>query len=378
MVGMNAKRSSAFSVYQVSGPLKKQHSPTNIMDVHQYFLPLIRCMKFSGCVITREETTTDPVWSKIRSQLIICLRSVYLTVMWIWTVLMTVNIFWLAVAKTDSGVSPVDGQKANMLITLLNESPYSFITIRNAVVLTIYVARGKRILKAVDQCEDLRRKICRNGYTLSMDESLRSAPALLCFSVVLIILWEAHEWTVWFTTLGISSQWNCSPLPVKVILYHYAIIWLFFTTIPFMLSQVSLCFPSLFACTVLTFVQFLNKELAILAAAETASISKTEHIELGRRLIMLRKMHFDITQVVRNIDKLVRAMLLWQFIMDVAVIFGFIGLLISSKDAKPKKDIIEWSFFISSSFVWFFAFLFHFSFPLIRMANEVSLQSTRR
>lgn len=363
----------SFSIYQVShapsGPNDNKKKTKSVMDVTGYFQPLVNIMRCFGFLITREEGAMKKFWT----QFMIGQRVVYMSAMWTWTVLMSINIFWLAIVETneDGGVSPVDGQHANMIVTMLNETPYSFITIRNATILTLFVCYGPEIVKGIKLCEELRGKIANYGTTLSMDKSDRRPILLILYTVTLIILWEVYEWNVWLGTLGVRYQWKCSPLPFTIVHYGYASLWVSFTSIPFVFSQLALCFPVLFACVLKSFLTFVNTELGNLAKAATANIPEVLHGQLSHRLFMLRRIHFEISQLVRKLDKLSRAMLLWQFILDIIVLFGFVGLLINSKDAKPPKQTIEWTFYIPSSVLWFAFFLLYFSFPLIHMANEV-------
>ncbi|GAU97421.1 hypothetical protein RvY_08723 [Ramazzottius varieornatus] len=158
---------------------------------------------------------------------------------------------------------------------------------------------------------------------------------------------------------------------VIVLLDEYACLWLIFTTVPFLLSQLALCFPVLFAYVLRRYFRLVNKELALLATVDTSDTSS--HLtprEWAARLRHLRGAHFDICHLLHQTDKAVNQMLLVQFICDIFILFGFVGNLVNSRDARPPKATLEWTFYIPASITWLFFFLLHFSFPLIHMSQE--------
>jgi hypothetical protein len=91
---------------------------------------------------------------------------------------------------------------------------------------------------------------------------------------------------------------------------------------------------------------------------------------LGARVTQLRRFHYDIGHSIVRLDKTIRSMLLVQFVLDIFVLFGFLGLLLNSKDCRPPKETIEWTFYIPTSLTWIF-FLLYYNLPLIQMTSEV-------
>ncbi|XP_055331931.1 uncharacterized protein LOC129583913 [Paramacrobiotus metropolitanus] len=372
---MEMRRRGSYTVYQIEKPPDrnaKSHSNVKVMDIPAYFESLVACMKFLGFLTLERKKHSHLLSEKIRVTALKTVRTIYLILMWVWTILMSINIFWLAIAETtEDGVSPVDGQHANMIITLLNETPYAFITIRNAVILSLFVSNGPRLIDAIQWCEDLRCKIAFFGVNVSMEKCAGRPLQVIVATVMVIVLWEVHEWNVWFGTLGITYSWNFAPFPFALVHYFYASLWWAFTSLPFIFAQLALAFPVLFSHVARKYIKFLNHELKELALATSSDVGpELLRAELSQRLTKLRKLQFEINELIARIDKLIRAMLLWQFIFDVIVLFGFVGLLVNSKDVKPPKKTLEWTFFIPSSIIWFCFFLFYFNIPLIQMANE--------
>jgi hypothetical protein len=129
--------------------------------------------------------------------------------------------------------------------------------------LTIFIWHSEDIWNALTLCEELRNKIVQGGGDPDLLRALGKRPTILVITTVaIILLWEVYEWNVWFSTMGITFQWNMVPFPFVLVHYQYAILWWLFITIPFVFSQLAICVPSLFAMVMLQYCQFLNAELA--------------------------------------------------------------------------------------------------------------------
>ena len=266
--------------------------------------------------------------------------------------------------------------------------PFSILTIRNAAILTSFLIHSSAILTGIESCDTLRVHLSSLAGNQVTFERYKNRPLIYMInSFVVIVLFEAYEWSVWFGVgQGKAMIWDFRPFPCSVTQLQYAYFWWAFTSIPFLLAQLSLCFPVLFAYILRRFVNFINKEVTHLAkqAAEhensVSVMNDSSSLEmLGDRLVSLRAAHFSIAQLSSQLDKTVNRMLLIQFMCDTCILFGFVGLLVNAKDAKddagqPSVETLEWTFYIPASFTWLLFFLFYFTFPLIHLSEEVHNQ----
>ncbi|XP_055332196.1 uncharacterized protein LOC129584115 [Paramacrobiotus metropolitanus] len=326
-------------------------------------------MRRCGFLTTHEKDTSPTRCQKHSHGLLYTVRTGFLVLVWIWTAIMTINIFYRAIIS--SGHSSQGSPTHNTIIELLEESPYSLITVRCSLILSIFMANAPKLVEAVHECAQLQAKILLSGGNISLYK-FRHRPKLFIYTTIIVILsWEAYEWSVWFSTNGINAKWDLSPLPVVIRHWHYAICWSVFTTIPFILSQLVLCFPVFFAYVLRKLCRYVNKELAKLAeVAKLADNVEEDRVQCGQRLSGLRAAHYDINKTFNKVHNAVAPLLLIQFMADVIVLFGFLGLLVNSRNKNPPVPTLEWVLYVLSSLLWFFFFLFHFSFPLIHMAEE--------
>ncbi|OQV18290.1 hypothetical protein BV898_07685 [Hypsibius exemplaris] len=349
-------------------------------SVYAVFRPVLFALHYAGFLIISK--APDEILTRCDKAALLVrklIRTGYMVLMWVWTLLMSINIFWIAIVVTAQ-TDPTNGRKANILITFLEESPYSLIAIRNALVLTIFVWHSEDIWNALTLCEELRIKIAQAGSDPDLLRAIGKRPNVYVVTTVLLLLsWEVYEWNVWFWTMGLKFVWEMKPFGFNLFHYQYAILWWLFITIPFVLSQLAICVPSLFALIIHRYCRYLNDELSSMGKnsgrghvyvadlPDVTNMTGDEESELGRKVTELRRIHFEIGHSVRQLDKTVRSMLLVQFVFDLFVLFGFLGLLLQSKD--ESKTVLEWTFYIPSALIWMF-FLLHYNMPLIGMASE--------
>ena len=255
------------------------------------------------------------------------------------------------------------------------QMPFAFVALRNAGVLTSFLIHTPAILTGIESCDTLRVHLSSLAGNQVTFERYKNRPLIyMIFSFVVIVLFEAYEWSVWFGTGdGEAMIWDFRPFPFTLTQFHYGCLWWAFTSIPFLLAQFALCFPVFFAYILRRFVRFVNKELVLLAKAAAEDRMDRCLDALGSRVTQLRAAHFAIAQLTSQLDKAVNRMLLIQFMCDIVILFGFVGLLINAKDARPTVELLEWTFYIPASFTWYFFFLFQFSFPMVHLSEEVWL-----
>ncbi|XP_055331767.1 uncharacterized protein LOC129583816 [Paramacrobiotus metropolitanus] len=349
----------------------KDSEKTENLDVITFFDPLVKILRYAGFgpIVWRKDAPANLSCSYCAKTLHIFTRSTYIFLLWIWTFIMSLNIFYKSLS--DAETFPGDGRQ-NMIVKLLFETPYCFITVRNATIVSIFLFRNGNILECISHAEELRHKLISLGGHVTMQRFRRRPIIYIATALIIVTLWEIHEWACWFNPdiVGIYSDWPMAPLPVTLVQYQYAALWWTFSTIPFLLGQLILCFPVLFAYTLRKFVRYINKELISLSRTNTDSPDARLTGHLGRRITELREAHFGIAHLLQLVDAAVSDILLVQFLFDVVVLFGFTGLLVQSRSAEPPETAMEWTFYATSAILWFAIFLFHFSFPLIHMAEE--------
>ncbi|OQV18288.1 hypothetical protein BV898_07684 [Hypsibius exemplaris] len=351
------------------------------IDSHAFFRPLLTVLHYAGfldfprtatqkCLDAQSDGPQHACHNCCRRAgrtFVQACRMGYLVLVWTWSLIISINIFYLGVNPgTDGSIN------GNMVIALLEEMPFAFLALRSAAVLTSFVIHSQEILIGIDSCEALRIRLSMLGGKVTF-QRYRNRPLIYIISCsVVIVLFEVYEWNVWFRTgEGTALLWDFRPFPMSCIQLYYGCFWWAFTSIPFILAQLALCVPVLFAYVLRRFVRYINKELIQLAENVANAKSARTIEELGVRLTQLRAAHFNISELMKELDKTVNRMLLIQFIGDIVTLFGFVGLLINSKDAKnPSIELLEWTFYIPASFTWFFYFLFFFSFPLIHLSEE--------
>lgn len=346
------------------------HQKPLTVDVYMFFKPLTTIMRLTGFLLIF--ASDDEIVSSRNKyhKFFIVIRIIYLVLMWGWTGMVTLNVLYKSISSEAVFEGQGDGHQ-NMVTKLLEETPYMFITIRCSLILTIFIFRGKDVLRGIYLCEQLRLKLLLLGGRLSMAGHRRRAYIYVFSSIFGVILWEIHEWWCWFhpDILGVFAMWDMSPLPFSLIMYQYAALWWTFTSIPFICSQLILCFPVFFSYVLRKFVRFVNRELKMLGDISKKDPSVTE-MEIGKRVTALREAHLGITDLLHKLDSVLADVLLVQFLFGILSLFGFIGLVVESKD-KPDETTMEWTFYASSAFLWLVVFLFQYTFPLIHMAEEV-------
>ncbi|XP_055332028.1 uncharacterized protein LOC129583982 [Paramacrobiotus metropolitanus] len=170
--------------------------------------------------------------------------------------------------------------------------------------------------------------------------------------------------------MGVYYDYDFSPFPFTMLQYQFAALWYSLTTVPFLIAQTVLCLPVLHAIFIQRCMHFVNHEIKQVIKSSQADVAGLMRIQLGERIVQLRSLHYEICRTSRKVDQALSTLLLASYVFDVLALFGFLGLLVNSKDARPSPTRLEWTFYLSSSVLWFAFFLFHFSVPVIRMAEE--------
>ncbi|OQV18287.1 hypothetical protein BV898_07683 [Hypsibius exemplaris] len=375
-----------------STPLAKE------VDAERFLAPLTRCLHYLGWLDylpkpqrQRKDPEQDPPEGreaissgKIGATLLKAVRVGYLVVIWTWTVVISINSFCMSLMpekEPNNSHNPVNDSipHGNVVITLLELMPFAFISIRNAGVLTLFTVNAQHILIGIQTCDIIRRRLhTLLGQGVTFERYVKRPVVYILLSVVIVVLFEVHEWSVWFNTYdGLEVIWDFRPFPVKTTQLQYAYFWWAFTSIPFMLAQLTLCVPVMFAYVLRRFVRTINKELGLLSTKASQCRRDEEKLEkLSAKLSHLRTAHYEVSQLTVQLDSAVNGMLIVQFLFDIVVLFGFVGLLVNAKDSPGspggtgRVPVLEWTFYIPASFMWFFILLFVYCFPMIHLSEE--------
>ena len=121
--------------------------PVAHMNEQNYFRPLLTVFQCLGIFWEPENPTYG---KRVLWRIVKLIQLLFLIGMWTWTILMSVNIYYMSLVVTSkSGVDPTNGIRANMIITLVEETPYAFITMRNAIILTTFLTRVEHFKKGL-------------------------------------------------------------------------------------------------------------------------------------------------------------------------------------------------------------------------------------